>query len=584
MSISSSIQQPFNLERLLIEAQVFVHSRDAIAICDMNLKVMAVNKAFSEITGFESSDVIGDNFQSLVAPEGLNWPDLELILKEESFLQGERDCPSKDGSTFPAVLSLYRINLVLRHSYYYLAFISDLREERARKCEMVELMYRDTLTHLPNQLLLKDRLRQALLKAERYHRCVGLVFVDIDHFSIMNDSLGHEVGDYLLKAFAERLQANMRASDTVCRYSADQFLILSTDMVSSKDIQAVLTKIHSIVSTAFELPDGRALMLTVTTGAAVYPEHGGTEEGLLQHAENALVEAKHKGGGQSAIYNPDRHKLMIASRQIETDLRHALANKEFLLYYQPQFEMETGRLISLEALIRWQHPEHGLMLPGTFINIAERSGLILPMSDWVLEHTCRQLCLWQEMKLDPVPVAINICASQFRQDLVHILAKMLKRYRLDPSFIQLELTESMIMDDAEYVVDALQQLKKMGIKLAIDDFGTGYSSLSYLSRFALDKLKVDRSFVQTILGSEDSLPIPQAIISLAHTLKLKVTAEGVETPEQVAFLRQHECDEAQGFLLSPPIPGPEIHLWLSEKDRLSSQYGLGSSIQKKENN
>lgn len=560
-------------EKLALEAKVFSHSFDAIAICDQSLKVITINQSFTSITGFELTHVQDSELQLWLSYDAVSWEPICQILEQEHVYQCERECPHREGFLFPSKITIYKMYSDLNEAPYYMFFINDLRAQRQCESQMMELMYTDGLTHLPNQLLMRDRLEQALIKAERYQRYVGLVFVDIDHFSSLNESIGHSGGDDVLKEFALRLQARMRSSDTVSRYSADQFIVLSADMVSSRDIQAVLSKIRAIVSKPFETSDGRALMLTVTTGAAVYPVHGTTRQKLLQHAESALGEAKQSGRGQSVIYNPTYHEASMLNKRIETELRQALADKQFVLYYQPQFDMISGNLLSLEALIRWRHPERGLILPGAFIGIAEKSGLILPISDWVLEQACHQQRRWQEMNLDPVPVAINVCATQFRQDLVGVMKRALRRYRLDASLIQLELTESMIMDDVDHVIEALRALKSMGIKLAIDDFGTGYSSLSYLSRFSLDKLKVDRSFVKTILTSEDPLPIPQAIISLAHTLKLKVTAEGVETPEQVAYLRKHLCDEAQGFLLSPPLPSEEISQWLSRKDQLASSLG-----------
>jgi diguanylate cyclase (GGDEF)-like protein len=412
----------------------------------------------------------------------------------------------------------------------------------------------DALTGLPNRLLLADRLEQAIARAERQHQRFALIVVDLDRFKSINDSLGHLAGDELLREVAQRLGRVLRKADTLARLGGDEFVLLLNKIENPHDAEIVATKVLEDFARPVTI-SGLELHISASLGISVSPDDGTDSETLLQHADAAMYHAKKSGRNAYQFFAPAMNAFARERLELENGLRRALEQREFVLHYQPKVDVRTGRIDSAEALVRWRHPKHGLIAPAQFIPLAEETGLILPLGEWVIREACRQAFAWQAAGLRPLRVAVNLSAQQFRQkNLVGLVRDALAASRLESQYFELELTESAVMDDAEQSIEILRELSELGVRISVDDFGTGYSSLSYLRRLPLDKLKIDRAFIREVVTSRDDAEIVRAIISLAHALRLQVIAEGVETPDQLEFLNGLGCDQYQGFHFSAPIP------------------------------
>ena len=424
--------------------------------------------------------------------------------------------------------------------------------------ELAFLATHDSLTRLPNRVLLVDRLEQAIAHANRSHKPCAVLFIDLDRFKAINDSLGHKMGDEALKEVAVRTRGVLRAGDTVARLGGDEFTVVLPEIDHPQHAATTAAKLVQTISAPFQL-DGRDVPLSPSIGVSLYPSDAKDAEALVTAADAAMYHAKKAGRGNYQFFAPEMNTFNKERLELESALRRALAREEFLLHYQPKVDVRSGSITSIEALVRWQRPERGLMLPGHFIPLAEETGLILPLGKWVLEQACTQARAWQKAGLPLERIAVNLSASQFRErDLAGMISGILARTGLSSRCLELELTESTLMSDAELAAKVLGELSQMGIKISIDDFGTGYSSLAYLKRFPLDKLKIDRAFVQDLATNANDVAIVRAIVSLAHSLNLQVIAEGVETDVQLAAVRTLGCDQYQGYLCSPPVDADQL--------------------------
>ncbi len=544
---------------LKLAAQVFQSSGEAIVITDVRPRSLTVNPAFSHITGYAAADAVGKTPYALSPSMRSADRERELWAQVDrsGYWQGEVWDRRRNGEVFPKWLTVSAVRDAQGLPANYIEIFSDITERKEREERVRHLAHHDALTDLPNRALLNDRIAQAVSLAERNRTQVAVMFLDLDRFKTVNDSLGHSVGDKLLREVSARLKSCMRASDTVSRLGGDEFVILMPNVTDPEDVAVTARKVLDAVARPYNI-DGYELVSTPSVGISVYPGDGADVETLLRNADAAMYHAKETGRNNYQFFTQDMNARALERLSLERSLRRALEREELRLHYQPQYGVSDGRMVGLEALIRWQHPEQGLVPPLRFIPFAEESGLILPIGDWVLQEACRQNRAWQDAGLPPVRVSVNISALQFRQpDFAATVERALAGAGLEARYLQLEVTESMIMYETERMSASLEQLKTMGLELAIDDFGTGYSSLSYLKRLPIDRLKIDKSFVQDLTTDTDDEAIIGAIIALTRKLGLRTIAEGVETREQLEFLRDQGCDEVQGFLLSKPLAPPD---------------------------
>jgi diguanylate cyclase (GGDEF)-like protein/PAS domain S-box-containing protein len=434
----------------------------------------------------------------------------------------------------------------------------DVSTARSMSLQMTHSAHHDFLTDLPNRMLLNDRLTQAIALACRYRHKVAVVFLDVDSFKHINDSLGHAIGDKLLKAIGERLLTAIRKSDTVSRQGGDEFVVVLSSMTRSEDAALSVTKIIAAVIAPYSI-DQHDLHVSVSVGISIYPDDGPDAEALIQNADNAMYHAKEQGSNNYRFFKEDMNVQAVRRQSLQASLRRALEQHEFVLHYQPKINLKSGQITGVEALIRWHHPEQGLIPPAEFIPIAESCGLIVPIGRWVLRQACVQARKWQIAALPQIRMAVNISSVEFRdKNFLENLRATLSETGLDPGHLELELTESVLMQHVESTAFVLGELRALGVHLAVDDFGTGYSSLSYLSQFPINSLKIDKSFVQRINSERDDAPIISAVINMGQSLKQRVIAEGVETLEQLLFLQARGCEEGQGFYFSCPVVAEEF--------------------------
>ena len=547
-----------NRERLLGVA--FHHSGEAIMITDHDNCIVTVNPAFTELTGYTQEEVVGKNPSMLSAGRTTReeYERMWAAISLKGYWQGEIWDRRKDGGVYPKWLSISVMRDESGEIRFHIAHFSDISAERAAEAKLHHMAHHDMLTGLSNRVSLKDRLEHALALARRESSRVALLFIDLDRFKSINDTLGHHVGDELLIAVSQRLRQCVRESDLVARLGGDEFVVMLPGLDQTPAAASVAEKIVASIGEPY-LIGAHTLYTTPSVGIAIYPEDGADGESLMRNADAAMYHAKSAGRNNFQFFDAKMNELAVERLSIEHALRHALSRDEFRLHFQPVIDIRTGRVASIEALVRWQHPERGLLAPGFFIGVAEETGLIQAIGDWVLWAACRQLADFRAAGMADVRMAINISALQMRNGNLPVLAQgIMAAYSLQAGDLIFEITESIAMEQPKETERILDQLHAMGIQLALDDFGTGYSSLSYLKLFALDTLKLDRSFVEEIGVDADGQIICDATIGLAHSLRLRLVAEGVETQEQLDYLQARGCHYVQGYLFSRPLPADQI--------------------------
>ena len=557
-----ALQQPLkeNRERLRQAAAVFDCTREGVLVTDTQGLIVHVNRAFMEITGYQRDDVMGQ--RPSLFKSGRHsahfYQQMFQALESTGEWSGEIWNRRKSGEVYPQWQTIRVIHDDQGQVSHYVAVFSDISAMKNSEHELAHLAHHDPLTDLPNRLLFTDRAEQALASAQVHKRGCALLLMDLDHFKIINDSLGHNVGDQLLKLVAERLSGLFGPGVTLARLGGDEFAVLAESCPQVVQAAALAQRMLNAMKDPF-IFDGNQLFISASIGISLFPSDALSAEQLLRNADSALFKAKSAGREGYALYTEEltahaQHRVEIAG-----ELRRALDQHELRVYYQPVHDLHDSRLVGVEALVRWQHPERGLVPPGEFIPIAERTGLIAEIDAWVMDQACRQMCQWLADGAPLSFIAINVSSRLFaRRELYEQVAQVLHATGLDPAFLELEVTESAVMDDPEVALEQLHRLRELGLRLAIDDFGTGYSSLLRLKRLPVQKLKIDQGFVAGLPWDEDDAAIVRVVIALAKSMGMQVHAEGIEQVEQARFLLDQECDMGQGYWFGRPMPADEI--------------------------
>ena len=571
--VTPLVRKLFNSERETLAANIMLRDSETrtlavlesvdegIIAIDQHGMIETFNPAAERIFGCSASETVGRNVCQLMPEPHRSHHDgyLERYLEtgEPHALGAIREVIGvrKDGASFPLELKVSKVHIGTR--VLYIASARDITARKDAEQHIIYLANHDALTDLPNRNLLQDRIQQAISQERRRNEQGAVLFIDLDQFKTINDSLGHDFGDLLLQAVAQRLVSSLRSEDTVARQGGDEFIVVLPNITNAQDAGEVAQKLLDALMLHYHIK-GKELHVSASIGIAIFPDDGEDGDTLLKNSDTAMYHAKDAGRNNYQFFTPRMNQLAAERQSLGTSLRHALERNELLLHFQPMVDMTNGKVVGMEALLRWQHPEEGLISPLRFIPLAEETGLIVPIGEWVLKSACLQLKAWHEQGYDMPLLAINLSARQFRQNgLAQTIARILDEAGVEPRFVELEITESILMENTEEAVKTLRTLNAMGLEISIDDFGTGYSSLSYLKRFPIDKLKIDRSFVQDIATDPDDATIVTAIIALAHSLQMKVVAEGVEEAAQLAFLSLHGCDQYQGYYFSKPLPASE---------------------------
>ncbi|APC16816.1 diguanylate cyclase [Pseudomonas frederiksbergensis] len=551
-------------EQRQLAATVFEAASEGIVIFDPNYALIAVNQAFSRVTGYQIEDLLGRNVVELPCSRDArrHYSAIHQALDQHGSWQGELVEARKNGELYPQWQQLNVVRDVRGNVSHIVGFFADLSARRESEERMRYLTHYDELTGLANRSLFRERLHEAHQRVRQGGRSLALLHINLDRFKLLNDSLGHEVADQMLQKMARRLVNALPEADTIARLSGDEFAVLFDAYGNLSSLARVATRL----STKLRLPltvEGHELVVSASMGISMLPDNAREISALVSQSNMAMQHAKHLGGNNFQFYTDSLQASTLERLQLENHLRKAIEEKQLKVFYQPKLCLATGRLNAAEALVRWDHPTMGRVPPGDFIGLAEETGLIGPIGEFVLRQACWQACEWQRQGLEPIRVSVNLSVHQLRQGkLVSLVRQVLEETGLAPHYLELELTESQLLDSVEHIIATFQQLRDLGVKLAIDDFGTGYSSLSYLKRIPVDYVKIDQAFIRGLGEGGEDAAITRAIIAMAHGLSLKVVAEGVERSEQLEFLKAELCDEVQGYLISRPVEAQALAVLL----------------------
>jgi len=541
--------------QMLLISAALEQTTDVVMVTKADGSIDYVNPAFEAITGYSQDEVIGHNSRFLKSDkhdQNFYQTMWDTLLKGENFSDVFINA-RKDGSIYYEEKTITPVRTQSGEITHFISTGKDISERMRTQERLHYMAHHDSLTNLPNRTLFLDRLRQAMARAHWHNRLIAVIFMDIDNFKEVNDSLGHDIGDLLLVQITERLSKGVRAGDTVARFGGDEFAILLDDVASEKDVSQLAKKMLDTMAPAFKI-ENQEILTTASIGVSIYPTDGDDSETLLRNADVAMYRAKHLGKNNYQFFSNEMSARAFERLTLENSLRHALKRGEFFLQYQPQIDSRTGKVTSVEALLRWQHPDLGVVSPTDFVPILEETGLIVSVGDWVLRTACQQAVEWREQGHDSVKMCVNLSSRQFNDpDFIQSFHEIIKETGIETNKLELELTESMLMRSASKTISALNSLNHLGVQIAVDDFGTGYSSLNYLRRFPIATLKIDRSFIRDVLEDKDDAAITTAIIVMAQTLNLNVVAEGVESKEQLAFLQKYNCHEIQGNYYYAPL-------------------------------
>ncbi|MNM29127.1 Cyclic di-GMP phosphodiesterase Gmr [compost metagenome] len=553
--------------RLELWAKVFEASAESLIVMDADMRIITVNQAFRRHALYDMVELIGKRPAFLLSPKNSQeqLDSLRQTLARRGYWQGEIWIQRKSLEAYPAWLVMNAVRDLDGVTTHFIASSLDISERKASERQIEHMAHHDALTGLANRHVSKLRLAAAIAQARRSGEKVGVLFVDLDRFKSVNDALGHHVGDALLQSVSARLLQLVREGDTVSRLGGDEFVVILNGIGDAASIGALLdTRLIPAMREPHQV-EGHELHVSCSVGVAIYPDHGNDMDTLMRHADAAMYQAKSGGRDHARMFTPQMEAQQLQQLHLESDLRHAIERHELVLYYQPRVDAHSGQLHGVESLIRWQHPQRGLIAPDSFIPLAEETGLIVAIGAWVIREACRQHAAWRAAGVGDIGVSVNLSAIQLKNgSLAATLREVLREFDIAPGRIEFELTESILMEHVDDTVATLQAIKALGFAISIDDFGTGYSSLNYLCRFPLDKLKIDMSFVQNIHNSPQNLAVTKAIIGLGHTLGLTVTAEGVESAADAAVLRHAGCDELQGYYFARPMPQAQLAAWLAQ--------------------
>ncbi|MDX8391141.1 MAG: EAL domain-containing protein [Mariprofundaceae bacterium] len=568
-SLLDEVRERKRIERSLrLASTVFIHAGEGIMITDKNSVIKSVNPCFEEITGYQAAEVIGKTPQVISSgrQSAEFYQQMWRCLVETGEWEDEIYNKRKNGEIYPEWLRIVAIKDAANEITHYIGRFSDISVRESARQRLYHMAHYDAVTGLPNRVMLRDVLGHELLNARRNGTKIAVFFMDLDHFKDVNDSLGHAAGDELLKEVSQRLLSCKRENDLVCRQGGDEFASVLVDIKHPEDAAIVAQRMLATLKKPVVLGEDD-VTVSASIGIAIYPDDGDSEELLTRNADAAMYHAKENGRNNFQFYTQEIHQASMRRIELEANLRRAITQREFELYYQPQIDAKTHKIIGMEALIRWNQPDGGLISPAEFIPLAEETGLIVPLGEWVLRSACAQAKAWLDKGMPSAILSVNVSSHQFHQEsFMQMLNSVLAETGLPHAQLQLELTERIVMHDHEFTIARLQKIHDAGIRLSIDDFGTGYSSMRYLKQFPLHELKIDKSFIDDICVDKDDALIVAAMIHLAHGLNLHVTAEGVENADQLAWLTNHSCDIIQGYHFSRPLPVDEFEVYVGATD------------------